>query len=234
MAASTIPTVELLAALGRALTYPAAGYETLLDGLVCTLAGVPAAATAVERFQEETGEWPLRRLQETYTRTFDLAPMCIPYASVHLFGEESFKRAEVMTALQAAYTRVGFDRGGELPDHIALMLRAAPRFGEAEWSEVRDMLVRGPLHKMHEAISQSETNPYRHLLAAVQALVGAATAEDLERLQGGNRPSPLAGKKGAGSPGPRTFARVGGCGGGPLRGLQAGHAPEKNSGGDNA
>ena len=32
-------------------------------------------------------------VEEAYVRTFLVTPVCAPYASVHLFGEESFRRA---------------------------------------------------------------------------------------------------------------------------------------------
>ena len=114
---------------------------------------------------------------ELHSRTFELNPACILYLSVHLFGEESFKRANLMTGLDQAYQSAGFSRGNELPDHLGAVLRFAPHFSAEEWDELTALCLAGPVAKMHESLQQS-TNPYRHLLAAVRGLVNLECARE--------------------------------------------------------
>ena len=115
--------------------------------------------------------------QELYTRSFDLSPVCVPYVSVHLFGAESFKRSELMTGLIAAYERVGFDRGTELPDHIALVLQCAPRFDADEWDDLAVLVLTPALEKMREALSNANS-PWRHVACAAQAMLRAGEVSD--------------------------------------------------------
>jgi nitrate reductase molybdenum cofactor assembly chaperone len=167
---------DLAARLGELLRYPqdeAAGAaraaaEAALAG------GHPAVATAVAHFAGEVAELSLGRLQELYTNTFDLAPRCVPYLSVHLFGQESFKRAALMAGLAETYARAGRERGGELPDHLAVVLACASAFDDAEWADLVELALARPLAAMAGAL-EAAGNPYRHLLAAVRCLLGVET-----------------------------------------------------------
>jgi nitrate reductase delta subunit len=130
------------------------------------------AAAHLGRFAEEMSAIGLHKREEIYLRTFDLNPSCPPYMSVHLFGEESFKRAILMTGLAAAYDRAGFDRGGELPDHLGVVLRFAPQFDDEEWTELARFCLATPLVRMGAVLSPTN-NPYRHAVAALHALLRA-------------------------------------------------------------
>lgn len=105
--------------------------------------------------------------QELYTATFDVTPVCVPYVSIHLFGEENFKRGEFMAALHARYAQAGFDPRGELADHIAVLLRFAAQVDDAERRELAEFCLIRPLEKMIAALP--ETNPYRQALAEARA-----------------------------------------------------------------
>ena len=58
-----------------------------------------------------------------------------------------------------------FGTAGELPDHIAVLLRYASMLGEAERRELLEFCLLGPLAKM--TLMLAETHPYRCLLQAV-------------------------------------------------------------------
>jgi len=105
--------------------------------------------------------------QELYTATFDVTPVCVPYVSIHLFGEENFKRGEFMAALHARYAEVGFTTNGELADHLAVLLRYAAQADEAERRELAEFCLLGPVRKMTAALAKD--NPYRAVLEAVLA-----------------------------------------------------------------
>ena len=110
--------------------------------------------------------------EELYTSTFDVTPACVPYVSIHLFGEENFKRGEFMAALSARYASAGFDARGELPDHIAVLLRFIAQTDEAERREMIEFCLLGPLGKMIAALA--DANPYRALLQTVREVLTAA------------------------------------------------------------
>jgi len=145
--------------------------------------GRPGLAQDLGRFFDQARALGLERLREIYSRTFELAPLCAPYLSVHLFGEGSYQRGRLMAGLAEAHTRAGFDPGRELPDHLAVVLRFAPRMDPEDWRElVRYCLV--PVVP-HIARSLEDTsNPYRQVLEAVERCLdpgrSASTTDDLE------------------------------------------------------
>ena len=121
--------------------------------------------------------------EELYTATFDVTPACVPYVSIHLFGEENFKRGEFMAALSARYAAAGFETRGELPDHLAVLLRFLAQTDEVERRELVRFCLLGPLGKMIAALA--EENPYHALLEAVREVL-VATYPDMQPA-----PSPL-------------------------------------------
>jgi nitrate reductase delta subunit len=105
-------TVALLASL---LEYPAPGFDDRLA------VAEPAASGFVRQMRALSSE----EREELFSATFDINPSCVPYAGIHLFGEENFKRGEFMAALFARYEETGFVPNGDLPDHLANLLRFA-------------------------------------------------------------------------------------------------------------
>ena len=70
-----------------------------------------------------------------------------------------------MAALFARYQETGFDCGGELPDHVANLLRYLGRCEADEQRELAEFCLLGPLEKMIGALN--DHNPYRLLLLSV-------------------------------------------------------------------
>ena len=176
IAAST--QTSALAALGALLEYPDDRFQERYDEalLVADALGGEAAA-AIAEFSGDVTDLSTELAQELYTRSFDLSPVCVPYASVHLFGEESFKRAELMTGLIAAYERVGFDRGAELPDHIALLLQCAPQFDPDEWADLSALVLSPVIDKMCAALEKAGS-PWRHIMQAAGILLTLGDERD--------------------------------------------------------
>jgi nitrate reductase delta subunit len=107
--------------------------------------------------------------EELYTATFDLCPACVPYVSIHLFGEENYRRGRFMAALLERYAQEGFATGGELPDHLAVLLRFAAQTHAAEQRELTQFCLLGPLRRMQESLA--EEHPYRALLELVEEVL---------------------------------------------------------------
>lgn len=129
---------------------------------------------SLQRELESIGE---RERAELHASTFELSPACVLYVSVHIFGEESFKRAKLMTGLDEAYHAAGFDRGGELPDHLGVILRCASAFGDEEWSDLMRLCLVASSAKMSASLART-SNPYRHLLAGIHGLLEQQTARE--------------------------------------------------------
>jgi nitrate reductase delta subunit len=84
--------------------------------------GNPEAAALLKGFRSFEEQASLGQVQELYTRTFDLDATYHPYVGHHLFGE-SYKRSAFMVGLKERYKAYDFVVEGELPDHLAVMLR---------------------------------------------------------------------------------------------------------------
>ena len=168
-------TISLLANL---LEYPGPEFDARLAE------AEPAAGGFVAQMRElSSGD-----REELFSATFDINPSCVPYAGIHLFGEENFKRGEFMAALFARYEETGFVPNGDLPDHLANLLRFAAGAGDAERRELAEFCLLGPLQKMISSLDG--TNPYRALLESVRsaledALPGIRPAQSpLEQMRG--------------------------------------------------
>jgi nitrate reductase delta subunit len=105
------------------LSYPSPElYEALADCQQQLTPAYPEAATGINQFQEATAPLSLERLEEIYTSTFDVNPVCFPYPGFHLFGE-NFNRADFLVKLKQKYEEHGFTAPeNELADHLPVML----------------------------------------------------------------------------------------------------------------
>ncbi len=157
----------------RLLDYPTAvlGEQAreCLDAL--SSAGSPAAAP-LQSFCRYTQEAPLARMEELYTRTFDLQAVCSPYVGYQLFGD-NYKRGMFMARLNEEYRERGFSAGSELPDHIAVVLRFLDLGTEGEFS--RALLAEGlvpALAKMWQCLGSPSDNPYSEVIGALSLAIG--------------------------------------------------------------
>ena len=162
---------QLCAQLGRGLEYP--DHDTR-EALLAAAAGIAPvsdeAAKHLQDFLAKMKRMELEMWQEYYVHTFDLMPKCSLFLSVHLFGEESFKRAELMAGLKGVYERRGPFGSTELPDHLAVILKQSALFSEEEWSELVSMGMVPALAKMI-GLLEKDNNPYLCILKAVQVLL---------------------------------------------------------------
>ena len=165
---ATHSDTAVFSALGRLLEYPGEDFqECLEEALHCARETGPRVAECIEAFWADAARLSAESARELYTRSFDLAPVCAPYVSIHIFGAESFKRAELMTGLMTAYERVGCDCAGELPDHIALILQNGPCLDAEEWAELSTLVLLPAVEKMNAAL-ENANSPWRHVMRAVQ------------------------------------------------------------------
>ena len=85
-------------------------------------ADYPEAAELIHQFQTFVNSTSISHLEEIYTSTFDVNPVCFPYPGFHLFGE-NFNRAYFLVKLQQKYQEHGFTAPpNELADHLSVML----------------------------------------------------------------------------------------------------------------
>jgi nitrate reductase molybdenum cofactor assembly chaperone NarJ/NarW len=109
------------------------------------------------------------RIEEVYTATFDLQPVCYPYVGYQLFGE-SKQRALFLVKLQECYRAHGYIKGGELPDHLSEILQFLAMAPDA--TDCEDLVNDGLLPALANIVQGVEgEHPYGDLLRALQATV---------------------------------------------------------------
>lgn len=166
--------------LGRVLTYPDPDYRGWVEQCRARLATTdPEAARRIERFSDETRGLVLVRLQELYTQTFDLNPVCSLEVGWQLYGEE-YTRGSFLVTVRQQMRRHGVPESVELPDHLTNVL---PLLDALEENEVRAFSLTyliPALKKMLPAF-EGKNCPYAHILLALDGVLrlryGSAVVE---------------------------------------------------------
>lgn len=159
----------LLGAFADLLSYPAD--DPVPAARRCRdLAGRRGTAQLLATFLSRAERARPHEMEELYSSTFDLDTACAPYVGHHLCGE-SPRRGAFMARLADVYREDGFleaSTGGELPDHLTVILRylSAVPSGEKREALVAhallpalDTMLAGPL---------DPDNAYRSVLAALR------------------------------------------------------------------
>ena len=167
------PAGRLYELFADLLEYPTPALAGQTQACGERLAGLrPEAAALLERFRRFAAETPPPRIEELYTSTFDMQPVCYPYVGYHLFGD-SYKRGIFMARLNEGYRERGFSAGSELPDHVAVVLRFLALGTEDEFS--RALLSEGlipALAKMRQSLGSPSDNPYSEVIGALSLALG--------------------------------------------------------------
>ncbi len=155
--------------LALALSYPRAG---LLEDLKAQSSAWPKhpAKQAFARFLEAIEGLGLSAWEELYTETLDMNPKLVPYVGYVVWGE-SYRRGDFMASLKAEMDRLGIDTGGELPDHLAPILRYLD-LAEHPLPSLIEVLEPAVLRMKKDLAALSPQNPYLHLLDAILVRVG--------------------------------------------------------------
>ena len=152
--------------LALAYSYPHPDALADLSAAAETLRG-GAVRHELEKFLAAIRELDLAGWEELHTATLDLSPMFVPYVG-HVVWGENYRRGEFMADLNGEMRDVGVSLDGELPDHIAPVLRYLARH-EDPFADLVEVLPRA-VDSMRDTLSNaSPGNPYIHLLAATVA-----------------------------------------------------------------
>jgi nitrate reductase delta subunit len=142
----------------------------------------PEAASSLETFCGALEKHSLEQIEELYTITFDMQPVCYPYIGYQLFGE-SYKRGAFMAQLNEAYHASYYSAGQELPDHLSVILHflgLSTATREADFGQA--LLAEGlvpALEKMIQAYDRQSENPYVGLLSALHLVLVHTTQKEL-------------------------------------------------------
>ncbi len=155
---------DLYHAFAALLTYPDEDYsERVLAGLRLA---TPESRELLEQFAQAVEGLETWELQELFTRTFDMNPVCSLELGWHLFGE-NYERGLLLVRVREELRRVGIQESAELPDHLTHVLELLARMDHEKGAEFAAACVLPALKKMLEALHGKE-NPFESVLFAVQ------------------------------------------------------------------
>ncbi|MBP1685698.1 MAG: narX 2 [Deltaproteobacteria bacterium] len=142
----------------------------------------PEAAASLDRFADFLKEHAATRIEEVYTATFDLQPVCYPYVGYQLCGE-SQQRGMFLIKLQQLYRQHDFAAGVELPDHLSTVLRFV---GHVSDPICRQEIIQDALRPALDNILKdldAEDQPYADLLKALQSFLTETVDTKTVRLR---------------------------------------------------
>jgi nitrate reductase delta subunit len=160
----TPPTTPTLAQLAAALNYPAQE-------------SARAALQSLDGFSKVDPT----DLEELYTRTFDINPVCSLEIGWHLFGED-YNRGAFLVRMRGLMREYGIEEGAELPDHLESVLRLLPAMDPTDPDDASDLVrefILPAVQKMR-APFEGVDNPYGTVLAEVERTLRAMYGEPLE------------------------------------------------------
>lgn len=161
---------RLCLALADLLEYPCDEWAARLDRcrqLATEDVGVSFALMEVNRQVESL---TVDELQELYTRTFDLNPVCALEVGYHLFGE-TYKRGVFLAHLNETEAPYALRQEHQLPDYLPVLLRLLAHLDDEELraSLINECLLPA-VARMLEALSKTES-PYSSLIEMVEMVL---------------------------------------------------------------
>ncbi|MDH3889465.1 MAG: nitrate reductase molybdenum cofactor assembly chaperone [candidate division Zixibacteria bacterium] len=159
-------TNNIYESLGRLLKYPETDQTLRLDDCVSGLDRADSTALdPVRRFVEGIRDASLEQMQELYTRTFDINPVCALEVGWHLFGER-YERGTFIVKMRQTLRQLGLTESAELPDHLPHVLEALGKMDADEAGEFASMFVLPAVEKMLAGF-EGKDNVYSNVLDGI-------------------------------------------------------------------
>lgn len=131
-------------------------------------AALPPAGEFLVAFADALEKLAPEQVEELFTRTFELNPLCALEVGWHLFGE-NYSRGEFLVQMRQQLRRHGLPESTELPDHLGHVLPVLARLADDESVVFAEQYVLPALDKMLAQMAGKD-NPYEKLLQAVRRL----------------------------------------------------------------
>lgn len=165
-----IATATVLDHLAALITYPGEKYlERLRDSWVALAREYPAAAETLQPFIEYSAKLDVAELEEAYTRTFDINPVCCLEVGWQLFGEE-YERGAFLVKMRQALRENGLSESTELPDHLCHILPLLGRLDTAGAGPLVTACVLPAIDKMIAGFTDAK-NPFECVLKTIRSVL---------------------------------------------------------------
>ena len=149
------------------LTYPLVDYPQRIEA---GLRLAPAECReGLGQFSKLVRDLATDQVQELFTRTFDLNPVCSLELGWHLFGE-NYERGLLLVRMREELRRYRLVESSELPDHLTHVLLLVAQMEHERASDFVAACVLPALGKMLQAIRGSD-NPFEYVLVAARNLL---------------------------------------------------------------
>lgn len=159
-----------LDSLAALLRYPGPDHALRLDGCLRAVeTDLPEGTALLAEFRRRVDGLSTETLQELFTQTFDLDPICSPELGWHLFGEQ-YERGLFLVKLKQLGRRLGLDDSVELPDHLSSVLELLGRMEPGEAAELARACVLPALEKMRRGL-EAKDSPYASVLDLISVLL---------------------------------------------------------------
>lgn len=176
---STESIPEILMAFGALLTYPAEDCAERAEACLRVLERGPAEAREhLSTFSAFAHSTRLDEMEELYTRTFDLNPVCSLEVGWHLYGE-AYQRGAFLAEVRTLMRLNGVAENGELPDHLTNVLPLMARMPEPVAGDFARTRVTPAVAKMLHGFADGN-NPYRDVLQGLYLVLVAGYGEPEE------------------------------------------------------
>lgn len=173
--------LNLLNSLASVLEYPTEDWLSRLeDCKALSLLTDRAGSDYFSTFCLDIRKFSLIELQELYTRTFDLNPVCALEVGYHLFGED-YKRGEFLARLRESENPYELGQEQQLPDYLPVVLRLLGRMEDAEErAAIIGYCLIPALEKMNEAFEKKQIT-YGNLLKFVSETLKSLADKSIEK-----------------------------------------------------
>jgi nitrate reductase molybdenum cofactor assembly chaperone len=159
--------------LAGLLTYPGADYRQRVEASFHLADS--ECRSLVEKFAQSIEGLEVWELEELFTRTFDMNPVCSLELGWHLFGE-NYERGLLLVRVREELRRFGIHESAELPDHLTHVVELLGCMDHEEAADFAGACVLPALKKMIEAL-RGKGNPFENVLFAVEAFLRAQFPE---------------------------------------------------------
>ena len=168
--------------LAALLAYPEEGYLQQAEMAREILADeYPGAACHLTEFTHAVRSLEIEELQELFTRTFDLNPICAMEVGWQLYGDE-YKRGEFLVKMQQILNQHDLPSSTELPDHLTRILPLLQRVSPGEAEPLAREYIVPALGKMLAGLV-GKLNPFEKVLKAVSEVLDNQIARRFEEVK---------------------------------------------------
>lgn len=170
----------IYADLATLFSYPERGYQQDCEECMDRLrAARQDVQDEFRTFRDGTAGLSLEEMQELFTRTFDLNPMCTLEIGWQLYGED-YGRGEFLVKMREHLRAYEIAESSELPDHLSHALALLPKLEDAEAKEFAGFYILPAIDKMRSAWKENR-NAYAGLLEATFELLKSDFSYDPTR-----------------------------------------------------